>query len=163
MKKTFSVVLMIALVAGAFAAAPAEAKKKKRRSASPTAEAPYSAPAFGTASSPAVCSPALGSCGEFAVGTADKYMKVEILDQSGTPTAFNVASGHRTGRSGEQLRNEPRNVLRDDRRHADQARARRAYHRLYLGVATPSARQVSEPPAPSRRRSRTFRSFHSRN
>ena len=98
MKKTFSVVLMIALVAGAFAAAPAEAKKKKApKRVTRVAEATYSAPAFGTASSPAVCSPALGSCGEFAVGTADKYMKVEILDQTGTPTAFSVAQDTEPG------------------------------------------------------------------
>jgi hypothetical protein len=97
MKKTFSVVLMIALVAGAFAAAPAEAKKKAPKRVVRVAEATYAAPAFGTASSPAFCSPALGSCGEFAVGMADKYMKVEIIDQTGTPTAFSVAQDTEPG------------------------------------------------------------------
>jgi hypothetical protein len=96
-KKTFSVVLMIALVAGAFAAAPAEAKKRKPKKVTRVAEATYTAPAFGTASSPAVCSPALGSCGNFALGTADKYVKVELIDQSGTPTAFSVAQDTEPG------------------------------------------------------------------
>lgn len=98
MKKTFSVVLMIALIAGAFAAAPAEAKKKKvPKRITRVAEAPYSAPAFGTASSPAVCSPALGSCGNFAIGTTDKYVKIELVDQSGTPTAFSVGQDTEPG------------------------------------------------------------------
>lgn len=98
MKKTFSVVLMIALVAGAFAAAPAEAKKKKApKRVTRVAEATYTAPAFGTASSPSFCSPALGSCGEFTLGTADKYVKFELIDQTGTPTAFSVAQDTEPG------------------------------------------------------------------
>ena len=97
MKRTFSVVLMIALVAGAFAA-PAEAKKKKApKRVTRSVEAPYSAPGFGTATASIGCSPALGSCGNFAIGTADKYLKVELVDQTGTPTAFTVAQDTEPG------------------------------------------------------------------
>lgn len=97
MKKTFSVVLMIALVAAAFAAAPAEAKKKKPKKVTRTMEVPYSAPGFGTATASVGCSPALGSCGNFAVGTADKYLKVTLTDQTGTPTAFSVGQDTEPG------------------------------------------------------------------
>lgn len=97
MKKTFSVVLMIALIAAAFAAAPAEAKKRKPKRVTRTAEATYTAPAFGVATQGVGCSPALGSCGNFATGTNEKYLKMAVTDQSGTPTAFSVAQDTEPG------------------------------------------------------------------
>ena len=90
MKKLVALTLMVA-VAAAFVAAPAEAgKKKKAKRISRTMEVPYSAPGFGTASASVACSPALGSCGNFAVGPDDKFAKFTLTDSTGTPTAFSV-------------------------------------------------------------------------
>ena len=97
MKKTLSVTLMMALVVGAFAAAPAEAKKKKPKKVIRTAEATYTAPGFGTANAGVGCSPALGSCGNFSTGGNEKYLKVTLTDQTGTPTAFSVAQDTEPG------------------------------------------------------------------
>jgi hypothetical protein len=97
MKRTFSVVMMIALVLGAFAAGPADAKKKKPKKVTRIAEAAYTAPGFGTATQGVGCSPALGSCGNFATGMNEKYLKVTLTDSSGTPTAFSVAQDTEPG------------------------------------------------------------------
>jgi hypothetical protein len=96
MKRSIVVILMMGLLAGSVLAAPAEAKKKKKR-VTREMEVPYSAPGFGTASASVGCSPALGSCGNFAVGTNDKYLTVELIDQTGTPTAFSVAQDTEPG------------------------------------------------------------------
>lgn len=98
MKKTLSVTVMMALVLGAFVAAPADAaKKKKPKKVTRTAEATYTAPGFGTASVGIGCSPALGSCGNFGTGGKEKYLKVTLTDQTGTPTAFSVAQDTEPG------------------------------------------------------------------
>lgn len=95
MKKLATLFLMVA-VAAAFVAAPAEAGKKKKR-VSRTMEVPYQAPGFGTATAGVGCSPALGSCGNFAVGPDDKFVKFTLTDATGTPTAFNVAQDTEPG------------------------------------------------------------------
>lgn len=100
MKKAFAVTVAIGLLVGSLAM-PAEAGRKKRKKA-PTritrvVEVPYSAPGFGTASAAVGCSPALGSCGNIAVGPDDKYGKFTLTDQTGTPTAFSVAQDTEPG------------------------------------------------------------------
>lgn len=99
MKRYIVVVLMMGLVAGSMMAAPAEAakKKKKVKRVSRTVEVPYSAPGFGTASAGAGCSPALGSCGNIAVGMDDKFGKFTLTDSTGTPTPFSVAQDTEPG------------------------------------------------------------------
>ena len=97
MKRFIGVAVMIGLLAGAMAA-PAEAgKKKKPKKVSRTMEVPYSAPGFGTASVGVACSPALGSCGNIAVGPDDLYGKFTLTDSTGTPTAFSVAQDTEPG------------------------------------------------------------------
>ncbi|HWL66153.1 MAG TPA: hypothetical protein VNP73_09290 [Actinomycetota bacterium] len=97
MKRLVTLILLV-VVAAAFVAAPAEAgKKKKVKRVTRTAEAPYAAPGFGTATAAAGCSPALGSCGNFAIGPDDKFVKVTLTDATGTPTAFSVAQDTEPG------------------------------------------------------------------
>jgi hypothetical protein len=105
MKKFLSVALMIGLLTGAMVA-PAEAKKKKAKRVSRIVEVPYSAPGFGTASVGIGCSPALGSCGNIPIGPKDLFLKVTLTDQTGTPTAFNVAQDTEPG--------DPTNTIEED-------------------------------------------------
>jgi hypothetical protein len=106
MKKLLSVAVMIGLLAGAISA-PAEAKKRKKpKRVSRTMEVPYSAPGFGTASASIGCSPALGSCGNFPIGPKDRFVKITLTDQTGTPTAFTVGQDTVPG--------DPTNTIEED-------------------------------------------------
>ncbi len=97
MKKTISVLLAIGLIFAAMAMPAEAAKKKKRKRVTRTVEVPYSAPGFGTATAGVACSPALGSCGNIAVGPDDKYGRFTLTDSTGTPTAFSVAQDTEPG------------------------------------------------------------------
>src|SRR3990170_591935 len=98
MRRTLAVALILGLLAGAMIA-PAEAgkKKKKKKKVTRKVEAVYQAPGFGTASVGIGCSPALGSCGNFSIGQKEKWAKITLIDQTGTPTAFSVAQDTEPG------------------------------------------------------------------
>ena len=104
MKKSFSVVLMIALVAGAFAAAPAEAKKKKApKRVERVVEASYQAPGLGATVAGVgggICpfaDPTTQTCIEFPLLQGEKYVKVEITDATGGSVAGSVSQGDTDG------------------------------------------------------------------
>jgi hypothetical protein len=85
MKKTFSVVLMIALVAGAFAAAPAEAKKKKR--VERVAQGTYQAPATVVGN----CTQTDGiGCMTIQSGGSEQYLTASATDATGQPVFISV-------------------------------------------------------------------------
>lgn len=97
MKRIITSLVVIGLLAGALTI-PAEAKKKKKpKKVTRVAEAVYQAPGFGTATAAAGCSPALGSCGNFAIGPDEEWAKITLTDQTGTPTAFSVAQDTEPG------------------------------------------------------------------
>lgn len=97
MKRVIGVVLVFGLIFGAMTTAEAGKKKKKPKKTTRTVEAPYSAPGFGTASVTIGCSPALGSCGNFAIGPDDHFAQITLTDQTGTPTAFSVGQDTEPG------------------------------------------------------------------
>lgn len=91
MKKTFSVVLMIALIAGAFAAAPAEAKKKKKKKP----PVPVTRSAQGTYAAPATvvgnCTQTDGvGCMTIQSGAGEQYLTAKVTDASGQPVLVSV-------------------------------------------------------------------------
>ncbi len=97
MKKIIVVAIVIGLLAGAMLAPAEAAKKKKPKKVVRTVEAVYQFPGFGVASQGVGCSPALGSCGNFAVGSEENFVTITLTDQSGTPTAFSVAQDTEPG------------------------------------------------------------------
>lgn len=90
MKKSIGIVMILALVAAAFAVAPAQAKKKAKKTTR-VVETAYDAPALGVAPpGNGVCLRPTNSCGDIATGGTEKYVTVEILDATGTPVAFHL-------------------------------------------------------------------------
>lgn len=94
MKKSIIVVLVLGLIAGGLLAAPAQAKKRKRPPAPVvrTFELPYQCPcgpSWGRQAGPAGTGVGfwlLGGTfggGTAATGSQDKFVKVEVVDQSG--------------------------------------------------------------------------------
>ena len=85
MKKSFSVVLMMVLVAGAFAAAPADAKKKKRVERS--AQGTYAAPATVVGN----CTQTDGiGCMTIPTGGSEQYLTANVTDATGQPVYVTV-------------------------------------------------------------------------
>lgn len=98
MKRTLAVFLVLGLVFGALASAEAGKKKKKKpKKVTRTMEAVYQLPGFGTASAGVACSPALGSCGNFAIGPDEHFAKISLADATGTPVSFSVAQDTEPG------------------------------------------------------------------
>ena len=97
MKRFVALFLILGLVFGSVATAEAGKKKKKPKRVERTMEVPYSAPGFGTASVGVGCSPALGSCGNFAMGADDHFATITLTDATGTPTPFSVAQDTEPG------------------------------------------------------------------
>src|SRR5687768_15511717 len=95
MRKSLHLLLILGLLVGALLA-PAEAAKKKKK-VTRKVEAAYQLPGFGTPTASVGCSPALGSCGNFAIGSTEKYAKITLTDASGTPVAFSVAQDTEPG------------------------------------------------------------------
>lgn len=89
MKRTFSVVLMIALVLGAFVAAPADAKKKKKAPAPRVVEGTYDQPAPGIGGIVTLS----GGGGTLDVPTlaSEKFITVEVTDDVGPAVYFGIA------------------------------------------------------------------------
>lgn len=103
MKKTLTIVLMLALVAGAFAAAPAQAKKKAVRTER-VVEIEYVMGGIGISSpaaSAGVCpmtEPGSGECIEVPIlSLKEKYIKVEIADALPTTIAGFISQGDTDG------------------------------------------------------------------
>jgi hypothetical protein len=104
MKKALIVALVLGLVAGAMAA-PATAKKKKKKKpvrVERVVEVEYQGPGVGV-SSPAG---SVGYCYQFPVSDAcltvipeagEKYIKIEVLDASGTAVAGFISQGDLDG------------------------------------------------------------------
>lgn len=88
MKKTFSVVLMMALVAGAFAASPADAKKKKKVvRVERTAQGTYAAPATVVGN----CTQTDGvGCMTIPTGGSEQYLTATATDATGQPVYVTV-------------------------------------------------------------------------
>ena len=86
MKKTLSVVLMLALSVGSFAAAPDEAKKKPKKTER-TAQGTYAAPATLVGN----CTQTDGiGCMTIASGTNESYLTAKVTDQHGQPVSIAV-------------------------------------------------------------------------
>jgi hypothetical protein len=88
--------MIVGLVAGSIATAEAK-KAKKVKKVSRTVELSYAAPGFGFATAGLGCSPALGSCGEVPTGMDDRYIKVTLVDASGTATPFQLSQDTEPG------------------------------------------------------------------
>lgn len=98
MRRIIAMFLVLGLVFGAVATAEAAKKKKKKpKKVSRTVEAEYQLPGFGTASVTVGCSPALGSCGNFAIGPDENFAKITLADTTGTPVAFSVGQDTEPG------------------------------------------------------------------
>jgi hypothetical protein len=78
MRKLITVCLTAMLLVAAFALPQAEAKKKKVRKVSGA----YSAPSIG-AGGLGVCSPGTIGCIPFALAAGEKFVSINIVDQSG--------------------------------------------------------------------------------
>lgn len=103
MKKPLSTMIVVGLVAGAFAL-PAEAKKKKSKPVRTerVVEFEYSGPGVGIATPEA----SVGYCYQFPVAdqclavypeAGEKYLKVEVIDSSGTKVAGFLSQGDLDG------------------------------------------------------------------
>ncbi len=92
MRKSLTALLALALVAGAFAAPAAEAKKKKKKPkrVERTVEAAYETPVIGVAGLASLCSPPNG-CANFSVAQQEQYIKVDVVDSSGTEVLFSMS------------------------------------------------------------------------
>jgi hypothetical protein len=100
MKKAVVLALVLGLIAASLSAPALAGKKKKKKKpkrVERTMEATYQAPGFGTATAAVGCSPALGSCGNFAIGATERWAKITLTDATGTPTAFSVAQDTEPG------------------------------------------------------------------
>src|SRR5688572_6873164 len=96
MRKSLHLLLILGLLMGAMLV-PAEAAKRKKKKVTRKVEATYQAPGFGTSTASVGCSPALGSCGNFAIGSKEKYAKITLTDATGTPVAFSVGQDTEPG------------------------------------------------------------------
>ena len=86
MKKTLTVVLMMALVAGSFAAAPAEAAKKKKRTER-EAQGTYIAPATLVGN----CTQTDGvGCMTIQTGGTESFLTATVTDMHGQPVSIAV-------------------------------------------------------------------------
>ena len=84
MRRTLTLILTAALVAGAFAGAPADAKKKKKKKPKPrTVTATYDSPALGLGGVVGLCI-APNGCVPFATSPKERFVSVKIDDSSGT-------------------------------------------------------------------------------
>ena len=100
MKKILSVMIMAALVLGAFAVGPAEAKKKKKKKKfvpiERIVEVPYTMGGIGIAGGPAgsagacpMTSPGSLECIEIPPAAGETHVKIEITDATGLgPSGF---------------------------------------------------------------------------
>ncbi len=94
MRKTVSLLLVAGLAAAAFAM-PAEAAQKKKKKKKPqrierVVEWRYEAPAIGTPETPGVCLRPTSSCIDIATGPDDKFLQLEATDASGTAVAIEI-------------------------------------------------------------------------
>ena len=103
MRKTITALLAVGLIAGAFMAPAAEAGKKKKKSKPRVVTDTYDAPAVGVAS-PVVsgggstCSGGTNiGCVEFTTSSKDKYVKIEVTDQSGQKAGGYISQGDTDG------------------------------------------------------------------
>lgn len=101
MRKTIMLVLMVGLIAGAFMAPSADAKKKKPKPRVVTD--PYDAPSIGVivpVGGGGISSCSDGNnigCAEFPTTAKDKFVKIEVTDQSGQKAGGYVSQGDTTG------------------------------------------------------------------
>ena len=102
MRKTITTVLAAALVLGAFAAPMADAKKKKKAKPRVVTDT-YDAPAIGVGT-PVYTGGASGcsggnniGCVEFPTTAKDKFVKIEVTDQSGQKAGGFISQGDTDG------------------------------------------------------------------
>jgi hypothetical protein len=89
MKKAIITALVLGLVAGSLAApASAQKKKKKVKKVERVVEHVYEAPAIGSGTG--ACLRPTNSCGDIGVAMTERYVKVEVVDSSGTKVRFSV-------------------------------------------------------------------------
>ena len=99
MKKTLSIVLLALLIAGAFAAVPAQAKKKKKPKKSVRVERlveyEYQTASPGISGVVGACMTVLGvegtACQDFPTLANESFVKVVVEDATGQPTNFDIA------------------------------------------------------------------------
>ena len=84
MRRVLASVLMAGLVAGSLTA-PAEAGKKKKKAR--TAVVAYTSPSVGSADATGTCT---DSCVRFGVGSNERWLRLEIADDSGLPPAATI-------------------------------------------------------------------------
>ncbi len=82
MRKVFAVLVAASLVFGAFGGEAVAGKKKKKKTRTATAE--YSGPSPGVPGASA-CFPGTLGCVSFPTGSKERFVAVEITDQTGTP------------------------------------------------------------------------------
>lgn len=85
MRKLFVASLLAGLIVGSVVA-PSDAKKKRRER---NAEATYTSPAVGSASATGTC-PGDNGCARFPVGSKERYLQLEIADDSGMPVSATI-------------------------------------------------------------------------
>lgn len=101
MRKTIMLVLMVGLIARAFMAPSADAKKKKPKPRVVTDT--YDAPSIGVivpVGGGGISSCSGGNnigCAEFPTTAKDKFVKIEVTDQSGQKAGGYVSQGDTTG------------------------------------------------------------------
>ena len=102
MRKTITALLAVGLIAGAFMAPAAEAGKKKKAKPRVVTDT-YDAPAIGI-STPAASGGISGcsggnniGCVEFTTSSKDKYVKIEVTDQSGQKAGGYISQGDTDG------------------------------------------------------------------
>lgn len=102
MKRAISVVLALGLLAGAFAL-PAEAAKKKKKKVvrvERVVEYPYQGPGIGVSTPAAAvgyCYPEPTACATFAPEPGERYIKIEVVDSTGTTIAGSISQGDQDG------------------------------------------------------------------
>ena len=99
MKKLLVLLIVVGLLAGALSV-ESSAKKKKKKKAKPvkvtrTETAEYSAPGYLTVGTVTgnVCSEGTTACMVFPAQKGEKYVSVEVIDDSGTPSPVSVSLG----------------------------------------------------------------------
>lgn len=100
MKKLLVLLMVVGLLAGALSV-ESSAKKKKKKKAKPvvkvtrTETAEYSAPGYLTVGTVTgnVCAEGTTACIVFPAQQGEKYVSVEVIDDSGTPSPVSVSLG----------------------------------------------------------------------
>lgn len=90
MKRILVLMMVIGLIFGSIATADAKKKKKAPKKVERVVESKYEAPAIGAPSGVGVCFRPTNSCGDIATGGEESWVKLEVIDATGTATAFTL-------------------------------------------------------------------------